>query len=71
MNDFERNVGKQCLTVLYKNLSYLYCRILCFLSKNVYELIFINMIGSLAGRYYRALYMSLYNIKTKDFPLFQ
>ena len=31
---------EQCLTVLYKNLSYLYCRILCFLSKNVYELIF-------------------------------
>lgn len=26
-------MGKQSLTVLYKNLSYLYCRILCFLSK--------------------------------------
>lgn len=62
-------MGKQCLTVLYKNLSYLYCRILCFLSKNVYELIFINMIGSLAGDIIGSVY-EFNNIKTKDFPLF-
>lgn len=62
-------MGKQSLTVLYKNLSYLYCRILCFLSKNVYELIFINMIGSLAGDIIGSVY-EFNNIKTKDFPLF-
>lgn len=40
-----------------------------FLSKNVYELIFINMIGSLAGDIIGSVY-EFNNIKTKDFPLF-
>lgn len=51
---------------IYSILVYLSCVILCFLFN---ELIFINMIGALAGDIIGSVY-EFNNIKTKDFPLF-
>ena len=51
---------------IYSILVYLSCVILCFLFN---ELIFINMIGALAGDIIGSVY-EFNNIKTKEFPLF-